>query len=72
MIFNTIVDGKDFERTYVERRALSVFKNNTITRIGDYAFWRYSTLTSINLPQVSYIGSGAFGYCSALTLVSLP
>ena len=42
-----------------------------VTTIGDYAFYRCSRLTSINIPAgVTSIGSGAFSNCDGLTTVT--
>ncbi|MCQ2288126.1 MAG: leucine-rich repeat protein [Muribaculaceae bacterium] len=53
------------------------FKNttipNSVTSIGDCAFYYCTSLTSINIPNsVSSIGAYAFGYCSALTSINIP
>ena len=46
---------------------------NTITSIGDYAFYRCSSLTSITIPNsVNSIGKNAFQSCSSLTSVTIP
>ena len=39
------------------------------TNIGASAFWRCSSLTTINLPQATNIGASAFGNCSSLTTI---
>ena len=45
----------------------------TVTAIGDYAFARCSSLTSVSIPDsVTSIGDGAFYSCSSLTSVSIP
>ena len=45
----------------------------SVTDIGDFAFYKCSSLTSITLPDsVTSIGGGAFGYCSSLTSIILP
>ncbi|MEE0994867.1 MAG: leucine-rich repeat domain-containing protein [Prevotella sp.] len=42
-------------------------------KLGDFAFWGCSGLTSLTLPSgVTSIGWGAFGYCSGLTSLTLP
>ena len=46
---------------------------NSVTAIGDYAFYGCSGLTSISIPNsVTSIGSSAFSRCSGLTSVSIP
>ena len=46
---------------------------NSVTSIGDYAFYGCSGLTSISIPNsVTSIGSSAFYYCSGLTSISIP
>ena len=44
-----------------------------VTRIGDWAFWGCSSLTSVTIPEgVTRIGDWAFSDCSSLTGVSIP
>ena len=58
-----------FSRCY---SAASITLPNTLTSIGDYAFWGCS-LTSITIPHnVSSIGDYAFSMCGMLSSVSLP
>jgi hypothetical protein len=45
---------------------------NSITSIGDSAFWDCAALTSVSLPEVTSIGSSAFEGCAALTSVNFP
>ena len=46
---------------------------NTITSIGNYAFWCCYSLTSITIPNsVTSIGGNAFSYCSSLTSITIP
>ena len=42
-------------------------------RIGNYAFYNCSNITTITLPEsITAIGEGAFGYCSKMSSFSLP
>ena len=51
----------------------SVTIGNSVTRIGDYAFWYCESLTSITIPNsVTSIGSEAFVHCSSLTSMTIP
>ncbi len=46
---------------------------NSVTSIGDYAFYWCSGLTSVTIPNsVTSIGDDAFGGCSGLTSVTIP
>ena len=43
------------------------------TKIGNYAFYSYGTLTSVTIPNsVTSIGTGAFQGCTSLTSVIIP
>ena len=47
--------------------------DNSVTSIGEYAFYECSKLTSITIPNsVTSIGDYAFGFCSSLTSVTIP
>ena len=46
---------------------------DTVTNIGDYAFFKYSFLTSVTIPNsVTSIGYAAFHACSALESLTIP
>ena len=46
---------------------------NSVTSIGEYAFYGCSGLTSVTIPNsVTSIGTGAFSGCSGLTSVTIP
>ncbi len=46
---------------------------NTITSIGNYAFWNCTGLSSITIPNsVTSIENGAFRGCEGLTTISIP
>ena len=51
----------------------SVTIPNSITSIGDYAFWACINLASLALPgSITNIGAGAFSSCWSLTNVEIP
>ena len=46
---------------------------NSVTSIGDYAFYNCSRLTSVTIPNsVTSIGKWAFAYCTSLTSITIP
>ena len=46
---------------------------NSVTSIGDHAFYKCSSLTSVTIPNsVTSIGTYAFAGCSSLTSVTIP
>ena len=46
---------------------------NSVTSIGDYAFYYCTGLTSVTIPNsVTSIGDGAFSGCTSLTSVTIP
>jgi len=53
-------------------RTLTTYTNDRVTNIGQYAFFSYSSLTSVSFPKVTNIGQYAFRSCSSLTSVSFP
>ena len=51
----------------------SVTIGNSVTNIGDYAFYGCSGLTSVTIPNsVTSLGRYAFEYCTGLTSVTIP
>ncbi|MBR5446688.1 MAG: leucine-rich repeat protein [Clostridia bacterium] len=52
---------------------LTVVFTDTVTTVGNCAFYKYSALTDITFPDsLSSIGGSAFSYCSGLTQITLP
>jgi len=46
---------------------------DSITSIGDFAFYECSGLTSVTIPNsITSIGSEAFSYCSRLMSLTIP
>ncbi len=49
------------------------YNGKSVTSIGNYAFYRCSSLTSITIPDsVTSIGDSAFSDCSSLTSITIP
>ena len=77
---NTNYDSRDNCNAIIETASNTLIagcKNttipNSVTSIGDYAFYGCSGLTSITIPNsVTSIGSSAFSYCRGLTTVTIP
>ena len=62
----------DIEDSLVTRTISGVYENSRVTKIGSWAFFSCSALTSVSFPQATSIGVSAFQYCSALTSVNFP
>ena len=63
------IEDNAFSSSYVT----SVVIPNTVTTIGQYAFYRCGSLTSVTIPEsVTKIGELAFYNCSSLTSVIIP
>ena len=59
---------------YAARNSAKSYKiPNSVTEIGDYAFYDCTSLTSINIPNsVTEIGYCAFEGCTSLTSITIP
>ena len=53
-------------------KSITEIKNDSVTMVGDSAFYGCSDLTTVNLPNVTRIGKSAFYACYDLTTVNLP
>ena len=63
-------DGKTLIQYAIGKTATSFTVPDSVTTIGDYAFYDCSSLTSIEIPDsVTSIGDRAFYYCTSLTSV---
>ena len=77
---NTVYDSRDNCNAIIisnSNKLLTGCKNtvipNTVTEIGNNAFYECNGLSSINIPNgVIKIGANAFQRCSGLTTISLP
>ena len=59
---------------YVHKdKITSVEISNTITAVGDYAFFNLSGITSVSIPgSVNKVGTSAFAFCKELVTISIP
>ena len=55
-----------------ERSIAGEYANDRVTAVGDYAFYKCSSLTGVSLSSAENIGVCAFVSCSKLTSVSIP
>ena len=63
----------DFEGAFYGGDFTSVTIGNSVTTIGDYAFYNCRSLTSVTIgDSVTTIGEGAFRSCTNLTSVTIP
>ena len=77
---NPVYDSRDGSNAIIETDTNTLIvgcKNtvipNSVTSIGDAAFYGCSSLTSITIPSsVTSIGADAFGECSSLTSITIP
>ena len=77
---NTIYDSRNDCNAIIETATNTLIagcKNttipNSVTSIGDNAFWGCKGLTSVDIPSsVTSIGNSAFSGCSGLTSVNIP
>ena len=54
-------------------RTLTEYINNTVTRIGNYAFGNFSSLEYVSLPKVTEIdGGNNFASCAKLRAINIP
>lgn len=63
--------GTDIEDALI-MKTISVYSNDRLSMIGDYAFYMCSALKSVDLQLCMSVNSHAFAYCKLLESVSLP
>lgn len=70
--FSNVFGSNLVNNTYNNDTGVITFEN-TVTNIGDYAFYDCYLMTSIVIPnQVTSIGGCAFSECSSLTSITIP
>ena len=67
-------EGRIVSNSYVPDKNVCILKlDKDVTKIGECAFYRYSSLTSISIPpSVTEIGRWAFSHCFSLKCISIP
>lgn len=72
-VFNPLsIKVRDIEKENILiGKEFSIYENNQIETIRDNAFYSCSSLQSVNLPNVNYIGECAFSYCYSLQSANL-
>ena len=63
---------KDIDVDDIIERTATTYTNPKVKIIGDYAFYNYSALTTINFPIATSIGNSAFFSCISLTTANVP
>ena len=53
-------------------RIITEYSNSRVTKIGNYVFNQYDTLTKADFPAATSIGNFAFSYCSKLKTANFP
>lgn len=73
-VWDVIGDVSRVSPWYFSRQLIKkVVIDQTVTSIGDYAFYRCHNLTSITIPNsITSIREGAFQTCTSLTSITLP
>lgn len=56
----------------ITNKTLKECVNDSITKIGDYAFYDFRSLSVIRLPNVESIGTGSFTRCTGLKELNFP
>ena len=59
-------------RLLLTRAFSGEYENDEVETVGTGAFYGCSSLTGVDLPNVTVIGNGAFNRCTSLTYVNIP
>jgi hypothetical protein len=60
------------EDAFVTRTIAGAYSNDRIAKVESYAFHSCRSLTSVSVPEATYIGVNAFNTCTDLTSVNAP
>lgn len=64
--------GTENEDALVMGKLSGTYYNNRVSMVGDYVFYSFKNLTSVNLSNCISVGINAFAYCDSLAYVNLP
>lgn len=64
--------GTEMEDAFVMRTMSSTYYNDRVSRVGEYVFTRNLALSSVNLPNCTYIADYAFSGCAELVYINTP
>lgn len=68
----TATGGNDKLFKSVMERSVTEFKDESITSVAPYIFYGYTTLKSVDFPNITQIGVNAFYNCTAITSFNAP
>ena len=68
----TATGGNDELFKEVMERSVTEFKDESITRVAPYIFYGYTTLKSVDFPNITQIGVNAFYNCTEITSFNAP
>lgn len=63
--------GSEVARSIVDK-TITEYRDSEVMLIGEYAFFRTNTLTTVDCPNANNIGSYSFSLCEALVTVNIP
>ena len=64
--------GTEIEDALITRTIRGTYSNDRVSVVGDYAFYKCYSLTSVNMQNCTSVGSNAFANCTSLTSINIP
>ncbi len=64
--------GTEMEDAFITRNMSSTYYNDRVDRVGEFVFTRNLALSSVNLPNCTYIADYAFSGCENLVSINTP